>query len=1500
MKKNTTSLQFIAVFTKTVLFTFLFSILFVGSSWGQTTVTYSTAGTYNWTVPTGVTSIQVEAWGGGGGGGGATAATGRSGGGGAGGAYVKNTNVTVIAGTTYTITVGAGGVAGTSSSATVNGAAGGSSTAVFGSTTITAVGGGGANGGASGAVSGAGGTGTNSGNAGFSGSFNYAGGNGASGLGGSYGGGGGGSAGSSGIGANASTSVAGGIGATGAALGFPGTVGGSPGGGGSGGATSAATGKAGGAGGAGQIIITYTPTTPTISTSSMVLTGFFQNLNSTTSNSWDPSTTQSITVNGTNMTSGITIAPPANYDISIDNGTTWISSPNTITTNSAASISVTLLARLNSSSSAYNNPYTGNISITGTGSNTVSISLSGNRYYNYFYKGTGSLNTLTNWTSNINGTGSNPSSLTSVDYVNYYINSNCTTTDAEFIFSSTTGVRSYLYIGNPALPGIKFEVMHGQLISSATGTPCSSCINISPASSGSNTLLIRNSAFLTSALNTLDPNSYLEYNSELGTGISKTIYMTSQGSGYSATPVVTLNGGDGTIGTYTAAVTVGTGSSAGKITAITLTMSNFTGFKNTPPIVTITDATGTGATAIANILYSSKTTIASKFKVSGGYATYDGTSLNNDVEITTGQLNYAVSSGTISGSVKISNTGNFKLVNSNASGRSMTIKGDLLISGTGGFGNIGSSQRFDLNLSGTSNFLSNTSTGSDFAKTNINFISGSNYTLSDKFDFSSTVPRIISIISGATLDLANKNLNLRQNYLANNGTLNNSNNITIENYLGNKRGWNLMGNPFDNSLSINDIANNSTTPIDITFSTNKTALKSSITQYNSDTDKWVDTLNSTIFIPSNSSFALFNRGIKGEGLYGNYNAATPSKTTISLTGTYTQKIPTSITTKAGKYYVYTNPYAYPISVFKLINASSGLSSTIGGYSPSLVNNNNTLTIKEGGIVTSTADITAINDFTLLPLQAIILKANSDGSIVTPDFATLTTTNTSSATYSASSFSADPGLDPDYCYLTTGLIPNLADINVPGSINANKNTITLNNSTPGGFWNSRDTTIAKVDINTGLLKGLAQGNVIIDYILNPSNGCNNATSKTIQIGSPETPLISATGNTSFCDGQSVVLKSDETTGIQWYLDNVLIAGATNSSYVAKKQGIYTVTKTSNNTQLQSSGLSIQVYDLPPVPTIGDLSYCNFASTSKLFATPTNIANTIKWYADATSTVVLADAPTPNSAAAGVYSFYATQTVPVGCESPKAKLNVTINALPSAPVVADVNYCINFATKPLTATFLGKTYTANWYNVATGGTTTALPTPTSNTLGTVKYYVSQTYTITGCESPRALINVNTYSIPAPTIISKTPDQKLNTSSGTIFQWYKDNIIINGATSASYAPIEKGKYSAIIAINGCYSTMSDTYEFINMSEKQDGYTINVGPNPFTNYIQLNYSIPAVKTVTISLFSLATSTKVFEAKDVLPNAQVPINNLLPGIYMIQITSDDARIVEKYKMIKL
>jgi hypothetical protein len=148
-------------------------------------VSYTTAGTFSWTAPAGVTSVSVVAIGGGGGGAGYSTLS--AGGGGGGGLGYKN-NITVVPGQNYTVVVGNGTtlnttinttIAGTSyfiNSSTVAGLGGTSGLASGGGLGGTYVGDGGGDGGKGGSC---GGGGPNGGGGGGAGGYSGTGGAGA-------------------------------------------------------------------------------------------------------------------------------------------------------------------------------------------------------------------------------------------------------------------------------------------------------------------------------------------------------------------------------------------------------------------------------------------------------------------------------------------------------------------------------------------------------------------------------------------------------------------------------------------------------------------------------------------------------------------------------------------------------------------------------------------------------------------------------------------------------------------------------------------------------------------------------------------------------------------------------------------------------------------------------------------------------------------------------------------------------------------------------------------------------------------------------------------------------------------------------------------------------------------------------------------------------------------------------------------------------------------------
>jgi len=239
---------------KLLLASGLITFLAVFGRTADAATAYTFTGSGVWVCPAGVTSVQVECWGGGGAGGAAKASTGSGlagGGGGGGGAYLKNDLVGVTPGNSYTVTVGAGGtsVSGTSTAGSASSFAGDRATVS-------------ANGGSPGTSEAANGFGTY-GQGGAAGTgTSFAGGNGAVAVSGTGGGGGGSSAGNAATGNNGSTvtggtaPAGGGSGGSGSSSSADGGAGSFPGGGGAGAYAKSTTQRNGGAGGGGQVVVT--------------------------------------------------------------------------------------------------------------------------------------------------------------------------------------------------------------------------------------------------------------------------------------------------------------------------------------------------------------------------------------------------------------------------------------------------------------------------------------------------------------------------------------------------------------------------------------------------------------------------------------------------------------------------------------------------------------------------------------------------------------------------------------------------------------------------------------------------------------------------------------------------------------------------------------------------------------------------------------------------------------------------------------------------------------------------------------------------------------------------------------------------------------------------------------------------------------------------------------------------------------------------------------------
>lgn len=250
--------------------------------------------------------------------------------------------------------------------------------------------------------------------------------------------------------------------------------------------------------------------------------------------------------------------------------------------------------------------------------------------------------------------------------------------------------------------------------------------------------------------------------------------------------------------------------------------------------------------------------------------------------------------------------------------------------------------------------------------------------------------------------------------------------------------------------------------------------------------------------------------------------------------------------------------------------------------------------------------------------------------------------------------------------------------------------------------------------------------------------------------PAVPTV--TTPISYCVGATAAALTAGGTGLLWYSTPTGgpagIATAPTASTAAAGSTTYYVSQTVNTCESNRVAIVVNIIAIPLAPTVPVvLPYCQGALATALTATPTG-NNTLLWYTVQTGGGPgSATALVPSTASVGTTTYYVSQSTPAsttlpvvpGCEGPRAPITVTVNAKPAPPtgIVSPVSYCQNNVATALAASGTGLL----WYTALTGGASgnTAAPIPSTTTVGAANYYVSQT--VSGCESNRATIVVNT---------------------------------------------------------------------------------------------------------------------------------------------------------------
>ena len=388
-------------------------------------------------------------------------------------------------------------------------------------------------------------------------------------------------------------------------------------------------------------------------------------------------------------------------------------------------------------------------------------------------------------------------------------------------------------------------------------------------------------------------------------------------------------------------------------------------------------------------------------------------------------------------------------------------------------------------------------------------------------------------------------------------------------------------------------------------------------------------------------------------------------------------------------------------------------------------------------------------------------------------------------------------------------------------NGNTGPYTFNWTGPGGF---SQTTANVSGANT--ISNLAAGTYSV--AITDVNLCQVISTVVVPPNNQNTPAPNTTPVT-YCQGDiAVALLATPSAGgsLNWYGTNAVGGTASNlaptPSTALSGTFTYYVSQSINGCEGPRAPLVVTVNAIPSAPAAPNVSYCQNQAAAALTATP-SAGGTLNWYTVPAGGTGSTNAPIPSTATPGVSIYYVSQTIN-GCEGPRTQITVTINAIPSAPIVAPITYCQNDPTNPLIASG-SPGATLNWYGTsAVGGIpSAAAPTPSSLVPGLTTYYVSQS--INGCEGPRSPIDVTINATPAlPTVTTPVTycqnDAAValiaSPSAGGTLNWYGTNAV--GGVASTIAPIPStstpGNTSYYVSqtINSCEGPRSQIVVTVN----------------------------------------------------------------------------------------
>lgn len=420
----------------------------------------------------------------------------------------------------------------------------------------------------------------------------------------------------------------------------------------------------------------------------------------------------------------------------------------------------------------------------------------------------------------------------------------------------------------------------------------------------------------------------------------------------------------------------------------------------------------------------------------------------------------------------------------------------------------------------------------------------------------------------------------------------------------------------------------------------------------------------------------------------------------------------------------------------------------------------------------------------------------------------------------------------------------------------------------------------------------------------SFGCTNTSAGLpVTVNLRPSAILSAGGPTTFCPGDSVVLTASQGSGYTyvWKKGAAVIPGISSTTYSAKASANYTVVVTNGFGCSKTSNIIPVVVNTPKatVTVQGAAAVCN--GNGVVLKANTGAGLTYQWKIGSTNI---------NGATDSIYVAYTSGSYKVkvtnACGSTNsASKTATIHPLPVVSISANgpTTFCTGGSVTFTAAGDTGLTYVWRKNGVVIAGATAA--TYITGTSGSYSVVATNAF---GCTSTSNTIAVTANNTSAnitaggPTTFCNGDSVVLsaNTGANLSYQWTRNSVTLTGATASSYVAKTSGTYrvNVINTATGCAKTSSSVQVTVNCkigdSAMLNGPEMQINPNPFHQYTQLNINMPEGETGIMEI--TAIDGKVISAIE-LNGGSHKLNigeNLDAGVYLVRIRVAGMERVER------